>query len=180
MPSPDTLLTPELGAKICQLVEDGNRAEAAAAKMKVAASTFYLWQKRGRDGEHPYKEFALALEYARGHAECDMMAAQLAGEAKGDANTSTAAQFWLRTSRPGHYAEETRISVEVEGQVTKLLDLAERILPTGLYVDFLTAWQSERDNRPARSGEAEQLPGTPGEKLLRASDFLDTEGEPRT
>ena len=153
MRSNTPLRTLKMGAKICDLVESGNRAEAAAAKMKVAASTFYMWQKRGREGEHPYEAFALALEYARGHAECEMMAQQVAGETKGEANTSTAAQFWLRTSRPGHYAEETRISIEVEGQVTRLLDLAERILPTELYVDFLTAWQSERDNRSPRGGE---------------------------
>ena len=178
MPSPDTLLTPELQAKICKLIGVGNRAVVAAMECGVPQKTYETWVTNGNKGLEPYASFLDASGAARAHAEVTMMATHLEGDPFKGNNTSTAAFNWLKTSRAKHYAEETRISVEVEGQISNFLDLLERRLPEAQYVEILTAWQSESDNRSASRRTLAGPQGNAGSKLLGTADVVDTEGEP--
>ncbi len=64
-----TSLTPEVGAKICALLQRGNFRETACAAAGVDARTMRNWLKRGAKGEEPFREFADALDLAEGEAE---------------------------------------------------------------------------------------------------------------
>ena len=178
MPSPETLLTPELSATICQLIKDGNRNEVAAEASGVSVRTYYRWMAKAEQGERPYVGFARSCHAARAHAEVDMMAAHLAGDPFKGSSTGTAAFNWLKTSRSKHYAEETRITVEVESVIDGFLVILERLLSTDQYVEVLTAWQDQRDNGAASQLQASEAPGHVKRKLFRAADVVDTEGEP--
>ena len=178
MPSSISLLTPELSAKICRLVSIGNRAEIAANSLGIAGSTYWLWLEQGRKGREPYAAFVTALEVARAQAEIDAIATQLEGDTIGQASKSASAQFWLKTSRAKHYAEEKRISVEVEHEIDGFLTVIARLVSEDTYVQILTTWQNERDDRSAGK---QQIAGTQSDasaKLLRAADVVDTTGKP--
>ena len=93
-------------------------------------------------------------------------------------STAASAQFWLKTSRPKHYAEEKRITVEVESVLEGFLEVMRERLTADQYVEILTAWKDKRDGQPTRGGTLEGTQRANGEKLLRAADVVDTEGEP--
>ncbi|MCK5316715.1 MAG: hypothetical protein KAJ55_02310 [Anaerolineales bacterium] len=171
MPSDVTLLTPEMQEKICDLIRKGNRNEVAAEACGVTVATYYRWK---RDNE----EFSNACYAARAHAEVEQVAAHLKGDPFKGNNTSTAAFNWLKTSRAKHYAEETRVSVEIQTQLDGFLNLLEQMSTPEFYVRFLTAWQSEGDGRSARERALTKAQGNAGAKLLGTTDVVDTEGEP--
>jgi hypothetical protein len=69
-----TTLTPEIQAKLVQLLGAGNYVDVACAASGVPRPTFYGWMKRGAlDGEAPederYREFRAAIERARAEGE---------------------------------------------------------------------------------------------------------------
>ena len=171
MPSPETLLTPEKRDEICRLIRAGNRNEVAAEVAGVAVRTYYRWMAND-------EEFSDACHAARAHAEADRVAAHLEGDPFKGNNTSTAAFNWLKTSRAKHYAEETRVSVEIQTQLDGFLNLLEQMSTPEFYVRFLTAWQSEGDGRSARERALTKAQGNAGAKLLGTTDVVDTEGEP--
>lgn len=171
MPSDITLLTPELQDKICDLIRKGNRNEVAAEVAGVTVQTYYRWK---RDNE----DFSNACYAARAHAEADRVADHLKGDPFKGNNTATAAFNWLKTSRAKHYAEETRISIEVEDKIGQFLGLLEEMASPEFYVEFLTAYQDRRNSGQASSRGLEQAQGATESKLLRAAHVLDTEGKP--
>lgn len=178
MPSPVTLLTPELQAEICRLIKAGNRNEVAAIASGVPQKTYETWVTNGNKGIEPYAAFLEASGAARAHAEVNMMKAQLAGDPFKGNNTGTSAFNWLKTSRAKHYAEEKRITVEVESVIQGFLEVMQDLLTTDQYVEILTTWQDRRDGGKARGGELRSAQAANQPKLLRAADVVDTEGKP--
>ena len=178
MPSPEPTLPPELQATICQLVEDGNRAVVAAMASGVGQKAYEAWITKANKGIQPYEDFAEAIGAARAQAEVDAMATQKAGDFKNGPSTAASAQFFLKTSRAKHYAEETRINIEVEGQISRFLGILRARLPEQLYVEVLTEWQSEGDHGSIGSGGASPVPSNPEPKLLRAVIDVDSEDQP--
>ena len=178
MPSPETLLTPELSATICQTIANGNRSVVAAEAAGVSVRTYERWLQKGRQGIEPYVEFLEACREARALAEVKMMATALDGDPFRGNSTGTASFNWLKTSRAKHYAEEKRVSVEVEDKLGQFFGLLEELASEEFYFEFLTAWQDRRNSGQAGGGALEQAPGYVKQKLLRAADVVDTEGEP--
>lgn len=178
MPSPVTLLTPELSSKICGLIEEGNRSVVAAMACDVTQTAYETWVTKGNKGIEPYAGFVEAMGTARARAEVLMLRTSSRGDTKAGPDEAAGARFWITRARAKYWSEEKRISVEVEGQIAQFLSLLERRLPTNQYVDILTAWQSECDNGQASSGALEGPQRGNGENLLRAANVLDTEGEP--
>ncbi len=177
MPSPVTLLTPELQAEICQLIEDGNRAVVAALASGVGQKAYEAWITKANAGIQPYEDFVEAIGVARAKAEVEAVATQKAGDYKSGPSTAASAQFFLTRSRAKHYAEETKINVEVEGQIRRFMGILRERLPEQLYVEVLTAWQSEGDYGSSGSGGALASPQRVRDKLLKIPDVVDTDGE---
>lgn len=64
-----TSLTPELQAKILELIRNGNYASVAAQACGIDPSTFRRWMSRGKTGEEPFCAFYTAVKTARAEAE---------------------------------------------------------------------------------------------------------------
>lgn len=178
MPSPITLLTPELQDEICGLIEEGNRSEVAALACNIRRKTYEAWVTRGNKGIEPYAEFVEAIGSARARAEVEKLRISNEGDTKNGPDQAAGARFWMTRARSRHYAEEKRVTVELQTELDRFLDLLERVTDEDTYVRFLTAWKSENSrgagNRPAvgeASGQA--LAG-----FLGSPDVVDTDGEP--
>ncbi len=178
MPSPITLLTPELQAEICRLISIGNRSEVAALASGVPKKTYETWVTNGYKGIEPYADFLEASGAARAHAEVNMMSTALKGDPFKGSTTGTASFNWLKTSRAKHYAEEKRITVEVESVIQGFLEVMQDLLTTDQYVEILTTWQDRRDGVKAGNGKLRPAQAADEPELLRAADVVDTEGEP--
>lgn len=73
-----TVLTPEVEARLCQLLAAGNYIDVACAAAGVARQTFYGWMRRGAlDGTEPkdkrYRVFRAAIERARAEGEATLV-----------------------------------------------------------------------------------------------------------
>jgi transposase-like protein len=77
----ETMLTPDLQARIVALIQAGNYAEVAARASGIHKSTFYEWLTRGGRGEEPFKALADAVEKAAAESEArDVMVIGKAAE----------------------------------------------------------------------------------------------------
>lgn len=64
-------LTPEIQAKIVEVIADGNYQEVACRVAGIAPSTFHLWISKGSgdDARKPYSDFVEAV--TRAEADCE-------------------------------------------------------------------------------------------------------------
>ena len=60
----NTILTPEIQARVCECLELGMSQEGSADYAGIGESTYYKWLARGRSGESPYGEFEEAVKKA--------------------------------------------------------------------------------------------------------------------
>lgn len=72
-PGRPTKLNPEVQAKICAIIADGNYDATAAQCCGIDPKTFLKWLARGKDPNHPnyplYSEFREAVKKARAERE---------------------------------------------------------------------------------------------------------------
>lgn len=103
-------LTPDVQAKVAEMLRAGNHVEAAAEAAGISRATFYAWLKRAeskRAADRPYREFAAAVEQAQAEAEARLVVLISRAGAK-----SWQAAAWLlerqHPERWGRPSERTR------------------------------------------------------------------------
>lgn len=119
-----TKFTPEVGAGICALVEEGITLQSAAAHFRVPESTVHDWLKRGRgeDADPEFAEFAAGYEAALGAIE-RVMVQNVVTAAAGDWKASA---WWLERRRAKDYggkvAVEHSADEALQSAITRLAD----------------------------------------------------------
>lgn len=68
------LLTPELTAKVVEVLREGNYANTAITVVGIHKDTYYEWLKKGEAGEDGYVDFFEAVEAASAEAEREALA----------------------------------------------------------------------------------------------------------
>lgn len=69
-----TALTPEIQARICEALRDGNYYEAACKKAGIGYNTFRKWMIRGKRSRGKFREFMEAVHKAEADAETTIVA----------------------------------------------------------------------------------------------------------
>src|SRR5688500_15650226 len=91
-----TILTPELGARICELVKAGNAPETATESCGIHRRQVWEWIEKGNRGLEPYAEFAQSIMRARADAEI-----RVQGHAQSHMEKDPRTPFeWLRRRNP--------------------------------------------------------------------------------
>lgn len=72
--------TPELTARICELVRSGNFLETAAWSAGIDDKTLHNWRNWGSDGREPYKFFFQAVKQAEADSEIALVERMRSGE----------------------------------------------------------------------------------------------------
>lgn len=62
-------LTPEITEAVCDALRDGLSIEGACARAGISPATYYEYNKRGRDGDTRFTEFAAETARARADVE---------------------------------------------------------------------------------------------------------------
>lgn len=156
-----TALTPDVHDRIVEYVRAGNYLSTAAAAAGVTARSLRNWLRRGASGEEPYATL---------HAE--VLAAQAEGEARLVRSVSAAADGifdeetgkfvaapdWragieiLQRRHPDRWSSQ--VKVKVEDELSRFLDIAERVLAPEVFATLLEAYDAA-----VGAGEAEEDPG---------------------
>ncbi len=69
-----TLLTPELAARIVEMVREGNYRRTAMRACGLSHNVIRNWEKLGEEGKEPYAEFTTALQEAEALSEAELLA----------------------------------------------------------------------------------------------------------
>jgi hypothetical protein len=118
------LINPAIVAEIVTMIQAGNTYEIAAQAAGIDGSTFYKWQKRGRDAkrtlaqggeigeiEYPYVEFVEAIKKARAMA----IATAVVHVRRAMPKNWVAAMTFLERSDPEHWGRRDRLDVKATG-----------------------------------------------------------------
>jgi len=136
-----TRLTPRLAKALVKLIAQTGRIEPAARRCGIPPSTVTDWIARGqgrhptRAADHPFVEFAAAVEKALGKFECDQLAGIQAAAAAKPENW-TARAWSLERWAPDRYGRRNRVDVagmvtlvEVRALLEGVVNLIERYVP---------------------------------------------------
>lgn len=113
-----TDLTPDVHAKIVEVVRQGNFRETAAAAAGIDARTMRRWLYRGAQGEQPYRDFSEALDQAEAESEVADIGA-IAAAAVDDWKSIA----WRRERMSNRW--QLRLRVELTKELDTLLDALE-------------------------------------------------------
>ena len=110
-----TLLTPELSARICELIQEGNPPETAAESVGISRKTIWNWLLRGEEDDGIYADFLQSVRKARAFAAIRMNRLLLDGisQTAAERNDTRCALEWLK--RREHKLWEPPKQVEVSG-----------------------------------------------------------------
>lgn len=105
-------LTPELQARMVELVAGGNYLQTAAAACGVDISTVFKWMKAGeKTGAGKYFEFRHAIKEASANAEAEAVKSVItAGK---DPRNWTASATFLERRFPARWAKRDRTRLDV-------------------------------------------------------------------
>jgi len=144
-------LTHDIIAKVDARIREGLSRERALRAAGVPPSVYRQWFKLGKDGVQPYAQWLNALEEAEANAEDDRVQ-------KIRDNKDWKAQAWLLERRyPERWGQ--KIQLEVRREVERVLDAAEKILPTKLYEKLLAQIAEDDGSKPG-----DQPPSSPAIK----------------
>lgn len=146
-----TKCTPKLTQELCQLIRCGTFMETACAAVGIPSRTMRIWLKKGAeagDDENEFTRFRDAVLAAE--AECESNGAKQISEAGKDDWRAIAWLMERRFSR--RWAQ--RVRVQVESELDRMLDRAERVLSPEDFELLLEAVAAEDGAEEA--GEAEE------------------------
>ena len=177
MPSPYTLLTPEISKQVFELIAAGNRDEVAALAVGVTNRTLARWRAKGREGVEEYVEFFEGCRRASAIAEVEALKTSNAGDTKIGADRAAGARWWMSRARSIHYSESSKVTHEIEAQLSKFMTFLESELDGDTFIRVLTGWQELQRLGPADIAEAATEQEREPAKLLGAADVVDSEGK---
>lgn len=121
-----TKLTPEITQKICNLIREGNYPESAAVSVGIAKSTYYLWQKKGKEAKRKskYSEFIEDIKEAIAFSETYHV--QRIRKAGDDGNWFANA-WWLERRFPDRWGRNDKLDLKAEVEHKGLDNLAKSI-----------------------------------------------------
>src|SRR3990167_9010608 len=130
-----TELTPELSDRIVAMVRTGVFYQDAAAAAGIHRTTLRTWIRRGSGGEEPYVQFAQDIELAFDQASARI----LTGIAKAGKESWQALAWILERTRGETYRLKTSTTVEIRGNMEKLLEEIKPRMSQGAYDELVDA-----------------------------------------
>lgn len=129
-----TKLTPELQAKICQVLELCNVLEDAALFCGLSRTTVFMWMQKGREQGHgKYRDFFDAVETAKAKRRISINTQMIV---HGKRHWQAMAWQAERTD-PQHFG--LRVKVQVNEELERMLDKLEQNLTPQEYERALQA-----------------------------------------
>lgn len=138
MPPPDRdygKCTPELTVKMVKLVIEGNFPDTVAVASGISMNTYYFWRERGQNGDEPYLTWWNAMVQACALSEIEAVRQIRQGDDRGAGFGPAKAALELISRRNKRWSPNVKI--EVADQLTRLIDIVEKICPTDLYQKIL-------------------------------------------
>ena len=135
-------LTPELSAKLCGYIADGNFFETACALVGVHHVTAWRWIRRGdaeiarvaedhrravRAGEERYVAFRNACARAKADAEHEMVAIVRDAARREHDGEYRAALAWLERARPDTWGPRSKVDMRHSGNVALAIAPAKEL-----------------------------------------------------
>lgn len=120
--------------------------ETAAAYAGISKDTLYAWLKRGkREKRGAYRAFSDAVASAL--AESEVTACEIV--AKAGATDWRATAWRLERRFPDRFAPKAQVRVQVDAELSKMLDVAKGALDEAAYEQFLAALASAQGDGQA-------------------------------
>jgi hypothetical protein len=176
-----TDLTPEMEARVAQLLKAGNYFETTAVLVGKSKVTLYSWIRRGRRERHrleedsrakerrseaPFIAFLNAVEKAQAHAEVVDVAAISAG-----ARVSWQAAAWrLERKFPERWGRRSHLKVALQREVDSFIADLKAALDPSTFQVVADAIEGICSGRKAGSGYSEPS-HSPEIDFARASDL---------
>lgn len=137
--------TPELTEKMVKLVIEGNFPDTVTVACGISLDTYYFWRERGQRGEEPYATWWNAMVQACALSEIEAVRQIRQGDDRGAGFGPAKAALELISRRNKRWSPN--IKVEVADQLTRFIDVAERICPPEMFALLLEGLAAEdQDN----------------------------------
>lgn len=127
--------TPELTEKMSALVIEGNFPDTASVACGISPNTYLHWRNRGQNGEEPYATWWNAMVQACALSEIEAVRTIRMGDDRGAGFGPAKAALEMISRRNKRWSPN--IKIEVADQLTRLIDVVERICPPELYQQIL-------------------------------------------
>lgn len=149
-------LTPQLAEIFCNLVAQGNYYTAACKAVGISYATFRSWMAMGEASDDPtnvYREFFLRVREADGLAEVYAVSTWR----KHFTRDYRAARDFLARRHPERWAEQQRLTVAVDNEVQRILEVLRGKLDAPTYAQVIQALATVRDEEVLEAGEKDTL-----------------------
>lgn len=148
-------LTRDLESRLLHLVRYGVPLEVACHGAGVEGRTIRIWRRRAAEGDKRFAEVCMKIDKARAEVQANMLV-QIRAHGKKDWR----ALAWVLERAFGeHFGFKARMSMTLDAELEKMLNVAEQVLGRSAATKLLEALTAE-------GGESE-TGGTAGERHLR-------------
>lgn len=108
-----TVLTPEITAAVCALVEEtACSVYTAAVSLGIPWQYLYRWEQWGREGKQPFAEFCANVMQARAKAELELVRELRALAKTGE--SSRGLEWLLERRYPADYGNHIKVEQSIE------------------------------------------------------------------